>query len=65
MANSTSFRPGPDPRRHRFSRDECKRGGKAGFLTLMEDKPWLLLWLRKKLRAAGKYTGGKNCGDAA
>jgi len=53
--NRTSFKPGPDSRRHKFTRQECREGGKAGFHTLMVEKPWLLLWLRKKLRRAGYY----------
>jgi hypothetical protein len=24
--NAGQFKPGPDPRRHRFTRDECQRG---------------------------------------
>ena len=33
--NATSFRPGPDPRRHRFTREECRRGGLASWHRTM------------------------------
>src|SRR5215471_4656553 len=33
--NSTSFRQGPDPRRHRFTLDECRRGGIASWHRTM------------------------------
>jgi hypothetical protein len=33
--NSTSFQPGPDPRRHRFTLEECRRGGLASWHRTM------------------------------
>ena len=44
------FRKGKDPRRHRLSPSECRRGGQQSFRRLMEDKPWFLLWLKKRIR---------------
>ena len=35
--NSTSFRPGPDPRRHRFTREECSRGGRTTWRRIMTE----------------------------
>ena len=35
--NSTSFRPGPDTRRHRFTREECRRGGLASWHRTMPE----------------------------
>lgn len=52
------FKKGDDPRRHSFSKDECSLGGRKGFQTIMNEKPYLLLWLRKKLRKQGKYSVG-------
>ena len=45
------FAKGPDPNRHQFSRAECRRGGRRGFARIMRDKPWLLLWLKKRISA--------------
>ncbi len=56
--NAGSFRKGADPRRHRFTAEECSRGGQIGF--------WVALavyverggnprnFLRNKFRARGQ-----------
>ena len=36
MKNKGQFRKGPDPRRHRFTREECSRGGQIGFWAMIE-----------------------------
>jgi len=33
--NATSFKSGPDPRRHRFTIEECRRGGIASWHRTM------------------------------
>jgi hypothetical protein len=53
--NAGTFRPGHDPRRHAFTADECREGGRRGFARLMADKPHLLLWLKKQLRRRGRF----------
>lgn len=35
-ATPGSFKPGPDSRRHRFTREECSRGGVIGFWAALE-----------------------------
>ncbi len=35
-ANAGSFKPGPDVRRHKFSREECVEGGRRGFWAALE-----------------------------
>jgi len=49
------FRKGSDPRRHEFSEDECRRGGRAGFAAVMERRPECLLWLKKRLKRQGRW----------
>jgi hypothetical protein len=47
-ANAGNFRKGPDPRRHRFTKEECSRG----FWTA------IAVWgvsMGAKLHAAGKW----------
>jgi len=34
--NAGSFKPGPDSRRHRFTREECVEGGRRGFQAALE-----------------------------
>jgi hypothetical protein len=34
--NAGSFRKGADPRRHRFTREECVEGGRRGFWAALE-----------------------------
>jgi hypothetical protein len=34
-SNAGHFRKGPDPRRHRFSHDECSRGGWVNSVKLL------------------------------
>ena len=46
--NSGSFRKGPDPRRHVFTRDECRLGLMIAYATA---SPEVALWLRDKLRS--------------
>ena len=47
-SNSGSFPKGPDPRRHQFSRDECRLGLMTAYATAT---PEVALWLRDKLRS--------------
>lgn len=51
MANKGSFVAGDDPRRHRFSAEECSRGGVKGFRSIMDNRPEVLLWLKPKIKA--------------
>jgi hypothetical protein len=46
--NSGSFRKGPDPRRHVFTRDECRLGLMIAYATAT---PEVALWLRNKVRS--------------
>jgi hypothetical protein len=46
------FRKGHDPRRHRLTTAERRRGFATTFRLAMYDRPELLLWLRQKRRAA-------------
>jgi len=43
---SGSFRKGPDPRRHIFTRDECRLGLMIAYATAT---PEVAQWLRRKL----------------
>lgn len=45
--NSGSFRKGPDPRRHVFTRDECRVGLMIAVATAT---PAVAEWLRNKVR---------------
>ena len=38
-ANKGSFKPGPDPRRHKFTRDECVDGFWAAIESIMARYP--------------------------
>jgi len=44
--NSGSFQKGPDPRRHVFTRDECRLGLWIAYATA---SPEVAAWLRRKL----------------
>ena len=46
--NSGSFCKGPDPRRHIFTRDECRLGLMIAYATAT---PAVALWLRNKVRS--------------
>ncbi len=46
--NSGSFRKGPDPRRHVFTRDECRLGLMIAYATAA---PEVAQWLRNKVRS--------------
>ena len=37
LRSGTKFRRGPDPRRHRFTRDECSRAGRASWARIMAE----------------------------
>lgn len=52
-ANLVPFAKGYDPRRHDLTREECSIGGQRGFATIEQIKPWVLLWLKKKMRDQG------------
>jgi hypothetical protein len=45
--NSGSFRKGPDPRRHVFTRDECRLGLMIAYASAT---PAVAEWLRLKLK---------------
>lgn len=56
--NAGSFRPGPDPRRHHFTRAECRRGGKRGFAAALDrhgERLYEWLIYRAKGRARPSY----------
>jgi hypothetical protein len=38
-SNPGQFRPGPDPRRHRFTRSECQRGFWAALVSIIARYP--------------------------
>jgi hypothetical protein len=48
-ANRTSFQPGFDPRRHIFTAEERRRGGQTAWRRLMQDAPWMLAWLQRRI----------------
>lgn len=48
------FLPGPCPDRHQFTPQEQRKGGRRGFQSIMERKPWLLPWLDRLLRREGR-----------
>jgi hypothetical protein len=48
-ANRTSFRRGPDRRRHVFTAEERSRGGQTTWRKAMEEQPWLLAWLQRRI----------------
>jgi hypothetical protein len=45
MRNRGWFQKGADPRRHQFTPEERRRGGKAAFATLWQTHPKLARWL--------------------
>lgn len=45
-ANSGSFQPGPDPRRHVFTRQDCW----LGYAVCYIKHPHLRHWLRRRVR---------------
>lgn len=47
-ANAGSFKPGPDPRRHKFTREECS----AGFWTAISVHG---VSIGKRLHASGRW----------
>ncbi len=47
--NKGCFRKGHDPRRHRLTDEERSRGGQTTWRLLMEEKPWWLRWLQRKI----------------
>lgn len=53
--NLVPFAPGYDPRRHVLTQEECSKGGERGFKTIEQTKPWVLLWLKKQIKARGAY----------
>jgi hypothetical protein len=44
------FKKGRDCRRHKLTTDERRRGWKRTFEDAMLNKPWLLHWLRQKVK---------------
>ena len=51
-ANAGNFRPGPDSRRHRFTREECVEGGRRGFQAALEA---IILRYDDRARTFGKF----------
>ncbi len=49
-ANRGSFRKGPDPRRHVFSRAERKRGYRAAHANTFKE-PWKHAWFLRMIRS--------------
>lgn len=45
-ANRGSFRPGPDPRRHKFTAQDCRIGYWVAAIKHPECREWLLLRIR-------------------
>jgi hypothetical protein len=39
------FKKGTDPRRHTFTKDECRKGGKAAFARLWRTNPRHARWI--------------------
>lgn len=56
------FQTGFDPRRHALTQEECQKGGQQGFETVMNERPEVLLWLKKKLKRQGRYKKGGRSG---
>lgn len=52
--NLVPMTKGADPRRHRLTEAECSEGGRRGFEAVMEKRPEVLLWLKRKLKAQGR-----------
>lgn len=52
--NLRPFARGHDPRRHRLTAEDCEEGGRRGFESVMENRPEVLLWLKKKLKKEGR-----------
>lgn len=48
--NRGSFKPGPDARRHQFTRAERAAGASAAYIVVAVNKPWLIAWLQRKIR---------------
>jgi hypothetical protein len=51
------FLSGPDWDRHQFTADERSRGGRTTFHRAMDDAPWLLRWLQRKIDATRQRAG--------
>jgi hypothetical protein len=51
QVNPGWFQPGDDPRRHPLTHAERQRGGSTTFQYLLEERPEVLLWLKKQIRA--------------
>jgi hypothetical protein len=43
------FKKGPDPRRHLFTPEERGRGGQTTWRKLMDEAPWMLKWLQRRI----------------
>ena len=52
--NAGSFRKGADPRRHRFTREECSEGFWAGLASYVEQGGEARNFLRSKMAARGR-----------
>jgi hypothetical protein len=55
-ANATSFRPGPDPRRHLFPHEERARGYRTTMHRAAEGliSPAVGQWVRRRVRAGNR-----------
>jgi hypothetical protein len=52
-ANATSFKPGPDPRRHAFTRAERRKGFRNAMKRTLATNFHTHAWLFRKIR--GQY----------
>jgi len=48
------FSRGPDPRRHPLTTEERSRGGKTAVLRMLEEAPWMLDWLTRRIKATAR-----------
>jgi hypothetical protein len=55
--NRTSFKPGPDPRRHRFSNAQQKKGHAHAVERALERGWDLSAWLYRKVRSHYRRKG--------
>jgi hypothetical protein len=60
-ANATSFKPGPDRRRHVFTRAERRRGYKNAMARTLAEDVHVHAWLFRRVR--GYYRARKRAGE--
>jgi hypothetical protein len=49
--NRGHFKRGKDPRRHRLTQAERPRGGQTTWRKFMDESPWMLSWLQRRIDA--------------